>query len=289
MNRFEFICPACRASILAPVSLAGESSPCPKCGADVENWPTPRHVATKRIPAVWYYLSNGQERGPVTESQIRTMIEAGMIRRTDLVWLQGMPEWIEAREVPELFPPIPAAREHMPSALQAQSQIDEDNEPDPRPRRTRRRKQAGLPLVGRLAIAAGAGIVIVSVLVVIATYDSWSDRGGLGKQLEFAKGGEIYYTSSVTEWDAQKLGNYLVKEGYFDGPRKSVQLTSDGELFQVRLVTVARVGNDEEFLGNYEILADELSRNVFNGRPVEIHICNEYLKTMRVVQQSAKR
>jgi hypothetical protein len=54
--------------------------------------------------AAWFYRANDQNRGPVAESQIRALVEAGMLRPTDLVWREGMPEWVEIQSVPGLCP-----------------------------------------------------------------------------------------------------------------------------------------------------------------------------------------
>jgi len=109
MNRLEYVCPACRSTILGPASLAGEEFPCPKCKADVERWPDPRTGSKPRdaveseSPAVWYYHANGQLCGPVHESQLRALIESGILRATDLVWWEGFPDWLEVRMVPGLL------------------------------------------------------------------------------------------------------------------------------------------------------------------------------------------
>jgi len=47
VDRIEFKCPACRASVLAPASLAGECAQCPKCAVEIDSWPTPRHPRFK--------------------------------------------------------------------------------------------------------------------------------------------------------------------------------------------------------------------------------------------------
>lgn len=39
MRRVEYICPSCDARVPAPLSLAGQSAPCPRCHAHVECWP----------------------------------------------------------------------------------------------------------------------------------------------------------------------------------------------------------------------------------------------------------
>jgi hypothetical protein len=118
MSRADFICPACKATVTAPASLAGEAAPCPKCGKDVERWPSPKPVSTGAAPSAssgppakpeWSYSTGGHNRGPVSETQLRALVEAGMLRPTDLVWREGMPEWIEARLLPGLFPHLPPA------------------------------------------------------------------------------------------------------------------------------------------------------------------------------------
>jgi hypothetical protein len=58
--------------------------------------------------AVWYYSQNGQSVGPLEEPQILTLAEQGKIKREDLVWREGMPEWINAAAA-GLFKNGPAA------------------------------------------------------------------------------------------------------------------------------------------------------------------------------------
>jgi hypothetical protein len=62
-----------------------------------------------------------------------------------------------------------------------------------------------------------------------------------GTKLEF-NGGELYYTNNVTEAETKKLGEYLVKEGFFDGVRKTVQLDESGATYQfIFLISAAHV------------------------------------------------
>ena len=44
MERVEYVCPACRQSILAPVSLKGHAVPCPKCSKMIDGWPAPKYI-----------------------------------------------------------------------------------------------------------------------------------------------------------------------------------------------------------------------------------------------------
>ncbi|HUT35737.1 MAG TPA: DUF4339 domain-containing protein [Planctomycetota bacterium] len=58
--------------------------------------------------ADWYVGQGGQQRGPLSEADLRAMIARGEVAPTDLVWKDGMAEWKAANAVPELRP-APAA------------------------------------------------------------------------------------------------------------------------------------------------------------------------------------
>jgi hypothetical protein len=110
--------------------------------------------------------------------------------------------------------------------------------------------------------------------VVCACSTSW-------KRLEF-KGGELYYWG-VTPSKAQRLGEYLVKTGFFDGSKKSVQLKQDNKTYHVRIIVEKGLENDSEIIHLTELAARDYSRNVFEGSPVDIHLCNDHWSTIRVV------
>ena len=43
----------------------------------------------------WYFVRNGQQQGPVSSTELRQSVAP-----TDLVWKNGMPEWVPAHAVP---------------------------------------------------------------------------------------------------------------------------------------------------------------------------------------------
>ncbi|MDT5123388.1 MAG: hypothetical protein QOC96_2870 [Acidobacteriota bacterium] len=106
-----------------------------------------------------------------------------------------------------------------------------------------------------------------------------------GKRLEFNKG-ELYYTSAVTEDEAKKLGNYLVIIGYFADRQVTVQLDKSSDTYQVRFVVQEGGEKNEEALASFKLLVNMLSKDVFNGAKVEIHLCNDKLKTIKVVKMN---
>ena len=50
----------------------------------------------------WFYMLNGEQQGPVTQEQIQQMIGIGNLKPTDHVWMDGMADWSEIRNVPGL-------------------------------------------------------------------------------------------------------------------------------------------------------------------------------------------
>lgn len=50
----------------------------------------------------WYYSKNGTQLGPVEESDLRGKIASGEISSTDLVWKEGMTDWLPSARVPDL-------------------------------------------------------------------------------------------------------------------------------------------------------------------------------------------
>jgi hypothetical protein len=50
----------------------------------------------------WYFSKNGVQFGPVSQSELCNKLATGEIARTELVWRDGMSDWIPAAQVPEL-------------------------------------------------------------------------------------------------------------------------------------------------------------------------------------------
>ncbi len=51
----------------------------------------------------WYCYANGQQLGPLSTATVRTMIQNGRLGRDDLVWREGMSEWLPVEKVPDLW------------------------------------------------------------------------------------------------------------------------------------------------------------------------------------------
>lgn len=123
------------------------------------------------------------------------------------------------------------------------------------------------------------GVVVVVCLGVVAVGVLLT---GYGSKLEF-NGGELYHTRRVTRAEARRLGEYLAKEGFFDGSHKTVQLDRGGGAYQVRCVVKKGVDTDPVMVEVFRAMAAQLSRDVFGGSRVEVHLCDTNLLTLRVV------
>ncbi|WP_029630327.1 GYF domain-containing protein [Zavarzinella formosa] len=53
----------------------------------------------------WYHTANGGQHGPVTAVELKKRAQSGMILPEDLVWKEGMPNWVPAKSVKGLFGP----------------------------------------------------------------------------------------------------------------------------------------------------------------------------------------
>lgn len=74
----------------------------------------------------WYYAKNQEQFGPVPIEDLRKLARAHELQPDDLVWCEGMPDWVPAGQIPELTPstagaaavppPLSAAVGHFPQS-----------------------------------------------------------------------------------------------------------------------------------------------------------------------------
>jgi hypothetical protein len=77
---------------------------------------------------MWHYTSDGKPQNAVTIQELKCLASAGTLKPTDMVWTEGMPRWMRANTVKELFPDSASAADaHFTSkeiAAPAASQVD---------------------------------------------------------------------------------------------------------------------------------------------------------------------
>ena len=96
--------------------------------------------------AEWFYSVGETRQGPVTEEDLKRLVTDGKLQKSDLVWKDGMKDWVEARSVEVLFPrggdDRPSRRRFDPEGERAgRSKRVDDNFDDDRPSRRGRRDE----------------------------------------------------------------------------------------------------------------------------------------------------
>ncbi|MGL5094999.1 MAG: RDD family protein [Planctomycetia bacterium] len=51
----------------------------------------------------WFYAQGDEQHGPIDERELQRLAATGELHTDDLVWRKGMPEWVAASTVPDLF------------------------------------------------------------------------------------------------------------------------------------------------------------------------------------------
>lgn len=102
--------------------------------------------------ADWFYSEGSERKGPVTEDELRRLVSEGQLKPADLVWRDGMADWVEARTVQALFPRVverprpdaegesPPRRSFNTDRPSRRGQRDDESEEDDRPSRRDRRR-----------------------------------------------------------------------------------------------------------------------------------------------------
>jgi hypothetical protein len=123
-------------------------------------------------------------------------------------------------------------------------------------------------------------IKITTLLFVISLL--MNSCSNFGKEKEF-NGVQLFYTTSITEAEANSLGDYLIKSEFADGGRKTVQLNRSGSTYEFRMVVKKGIEQDQEYTDLGKLMAAEISAEVFNGKQVDVHYCDENLETLKVL------
>lgn len=117
-------------------------------------------------------------------------------------------------------------------------------------------------------------------LLILSTFFASCSADKKTTKLSF-NGGELLYTDLVTEAQAKDLGNYLVKEGFYDGRKKTTQLDKQGNVFHFAMILNDTLINSAEYTAMGQLSCDELSQKVFHGSPVEVDFCDDQMNVKK--------
>jgi hypothetical protein len=94
---------------------------------------------------------------------------------------------------------------------------------------------------------------------------------------------DLYYTSSISKQDAERMRDVLVQSRICGDKQISMQITKSGKTLQFRFVVQPGVDKDESGIPTVQALGAMLSSVVFGGAPLEVHLCDDHFQTLRVV------
>lgn len=93
----------------------------------------------------------------------------------------------------------------------------------------------------------------------------------------------LYFKESVNEELANKLGKELQAETFFQNKGLSVQLLKSNDTYQLKYPIKTGMEKDQDYINIVKQFISQLSPRVFDGKPLEIHLCNDFFETLRVV------
>lgn len=121
-------------------------------------------------------------------------------------------------------------------------------------------------------------LILLSLLVFIMI----SGCNNLGKEKVFS-GTEVYYTDRISADEVDLVGNYLVDQKFADGAKKTVQLDKSGNTNIFRMVVKDGMDKDAGYNKIVKFFATTMSSKLFSGAPVEVQLCDEYMKPLKTI------
>src|SRR4051812_42870290 len=132
------------------------------------------------MAAEWYYTTNKQQMGPVSWEELRQLAGNGLLKPTDLVWTEGMAEWVRASTQNGLFAEAGVtakpgkraaaalATEEEPPRRRRRTRRDEDDEDDDedddRPRKRKKAASKGMATGLKIGLIVGGAVFLLGAL-----------------------------------------------------------------------------------------------------------------------------
>ena len=90
----------------------------------------------------------------------------------------------------------------------------------------------------------------------------------------------IYYKDGMTQGDAKILGDFLVKNGYFDTrTEKAVQLGVEKDTINIKFgIDRSKVTDEMSVQSLFIVMGTAISAEVFGGKPLKIVLADQELK-----------
>lgn len=149
--------------------------------------------------SIWYYARGESEQGPISTAQIKALAATGALRRDDLVWKEGMENWLPASDVDELFPQ--SKKKGSEPERQAAPAAKDNGTPKPKPIGIRPSLPPDLD-VAQLIRSVGRGLVVLGVLIVLMSRGC--DSLGVRKVARLQALAATAESQFQRDWDREK-------------------------------------------------------------------------------------
>ncbi len=139
------------------------------------------------------------------------------------------------------------------------------------------------PRLRRSLIAIGAATAaVIAIFGALYLFSAKDDS-----RLSF-KQGELYYSEPVTRDEADRVGEYLVKQNIFtDEQESTVLLNQEQGQYQLRFVISPEYVEAPAMAIQFGALGRQIATDVLDGNPVEVGFIDNLFKLIKVVPSSA--
>jgi hypothetical protein len=124
----------------------------------------------------------------------------------------------------------------------------------------------------------GVAYLVAALMYLVFAFAHW----GRGPRVRLQGSGELYYTPPVTKAEARNVA------AYFNAGRKAArglyQLSRKEDTYQLRVSVIPGTVNNAQSAVVWQTIAGDLSEHCLGQAPVEIHLCNARLETLRVIE-----
>lgn len=95
---------------------------------------------------------------------------------------------------------------------------------------------------------------------------------------------QILYTNNVSLDEATKLKEYLIESDFADTTPKTVEFDKKEGTYLFRMVVKEGFDKKDSNATILKYFGQNISKNAFNGTPLIVHMCNDKLKTLRIIE-----
>lgn len=120
---------------------------------------------------------------------------------------------------------------------------------------------------------------VIAILIAVCAGGCGRDYG---TELKFDNI-QLFYTSAVPREQAERLGKYLNEKKLFKGALVTCQLHKHEGKWQFRLVKKPDVEETPTHIRSLRQLAENLRKDVFDKDNVIVHLCDQKLRTLSVI------